>query len=157
MPPRPAKPQTWKMGRGKLGTLEPLLGTWTATVDTPQGPVRCTRTFARVLGKGYVRLVADWQLTASRYEEHAYFGVGGDGRVTCWSFTSDGKHSVGYLAPATDVHPQALAFEAEMPAGLARQVYWPGAGGLVHWAVEARTAKGWKRFTEHTYRAGEPA
>ena len=32
-----AKARRWKKGRGKLGVLDPLLGTWHAQVETPMG------------------------------------------------------------------------------------------------------------------------
>ncbi len=41
----------WKSGRGALGPLQPLLGSWIAHADSPMGPVACTRTFARFGGK----------------------------------------------------------------------------------------------------------
>jgi hypothetical protein len=46
----------WRKGRGKLGLLDPLLGDWEAEADSPQGLVRCVRSFSRVLGGKYVRL-----------------------------------------------------------------------------------------------------
>jgi hypothetical protein len=39
-----------------------------------------------------------------------------------------------------------------MPAGRARQLYWPDAEEGFYWAVESQTKKGWNRFTEHHYR-----
>jgi hypothetical protein len=78
-----------------------------------------------------------------------------NGTLSFWSFTSDGKRSEGRLADGTDVHPEAVAFEADMPAGVARMIYWPGDDGTVRWAVEAKGKKGWRRFTEHTYRPGK--
>lgn len=143
----------WKNGRGKLGPLDPLLGHWVATADTPMGRLKCTREFTRVLGKNYVLLNAKWDMEAKVYEELAYFGVARDGTLSCWSFTNDGKNSQGHLVDATDVHPEAVAFEAEMPAGTARQIYWPGEGGVIKMAVESKTKKGWNRFTKHEYRA----
>ena len=71
--------------------------------------------------------------------------------LSFWSFTSDGKRSTGALADVREVHPLAIGFEAQMPAGLARMVYWPAEGGGFRWAVESRTKKGWNRFTEHHY------
>ncbi len=68
-------------------------------------------------------------------------------------FTSDGKRSEGTLADVTDVHPEAVGFEAQMPAGLARMVYWPDEAGGFRWAVESKNKRGWKRFTEHHYTA----
>jgi len=38
-----------------------------------------------------------------------------------------------------------------MPAGIARQVYWPDETQGFHWAVESQTKKGWHRFVEHHY------
>jgi len=143
---------TWKRGRGKLGVLDPLLGAWTASTDTPMGPARCVRTFSRALGDAYVVLDAAWGVPGRQYLEHAIFGAGESGVLTFWSFTSDGKHSTGTLTDASDVHPSAIGFEARMPAGLARMVYWPAEDGGFKWAVESRSKKGWKRFTEHHYR-----
>ena len=158
---------TWKKGRGKLGLLRPLLGGWVAESDSEMGPVRCTRLFEPVLGGAYVRLTARWEFAAPRkvddarceepapgrvYEEIALFGAGASGAVEYWSFTSDGKRSQGAVTDAADIHPEAIGFEARMPAGLARMVYWPVEGGGFRWAVESKSAKGWKRFVEHLYR-----
>jgi hypothetical protein len=96
-------------------------------------------------------LTARWEFNEGVYEEHALFGVDDNKKLAFWSFTSDGKHSQGIIADASDIHPQAVGFEAQMPAGLARMVYWPNEMGGVNWAVEAKTKKGWKRFTEHHY------
>jgi hypothetical protein len=141
----------WKPGRGKLGVLDPLLGSWQAEASSPMGPLICRRTFSRVLGKNYVVLDADWDFSGKLYQEHAIYGVGDDGVLSFWSFTSDGKRSVGTLADATDIHPEAIGFEAQMPAGLARMVYWPAEDGGIRWAVESRNKKGWNRFAEHHY------
>ncbi len=142
----------WKRGRGKLGLLDPLLGVWSATADSPMGPVACRRSFARAIGGAWIVLEAEWDFSGKRYLEHAIYGVGDSGELTFWSFTSDGKRSVGRLADGQDVHPSAIAFEAEMPAGLARMVYWPADDDGLRWAVESRSQKGWRRFTEHHYR-----
>jgi hypothetical protein len=161
--------KAWKKGRGKLGVLMPLLGRWVATADSPMGPLRCTRVFESVLGGSYVRLEARWAFGAAAaeaqaegpqaapragrgYEEMAVFGAGEDGRLAFWSFTSDGKRSQGVAADATDLHPEAVGFEAQMPAGLARMAYWPDGDGGFFFVVESRTRKGWKRFVEHHYR-----
>ncbi len=141
----------WKKGRGKLGLLEPLIGSWVAGSDTPMGHVKCTRTFAKHHGDKWIILDADWDFGGKHYKEHAVFGVDENGKLAFWSFTSDGKHSEGKLADGTDVHADAIAFEAQMPAGIARMVYWPGDDGNVKWAVESKTKKGWNRFTEHDY------
>ena len=141
----------WKRGRGKLGVLDPLLGTWVASSESPIGPVRCLRNFSRTLGGAYVVLDATWELPGKQYLEHAIYGVGESGLVTFWSFTSDGKRSIGTFADVKDVHPLAIGFEAQMPAGLARMIYWPSDEGGFKWAVESRSKKGWNRFTEHLY------
>jgi hypothetical protein len=141
----------WKKGPGKLGALLPLIGTWTAQSDSPMGRVKCTRTFTSVLNGKYIRLDAHWQGPNIMYEELALFGVQ-DGTLTFWSFTSDGKRSEGHVANGSDIHPKAICFEAEMPAGLARMIYWPHQEGGFNWAVEAKSPKGWRRFTEHLYR-----
>jgi hypothetical protein len=157
----------WRKGRGKLGFLQPLLGRWTACAESEMGPVRCTRVFEPVLRGAYVRLEARWQFGAAAkaagecpdtplkggvYEEFALFGAGDEGQVVFWSFTSDGKRSQGAVADVTDVHAEAVGFEARMPAGLARMAYWPDGEGGFFFAVESKTAKGWKRFLKHHYR-----
>lgn len=141
----------WKKGRGLLGPLQPLLGEWRtreASGSTEAAAMACTRTFSP-LGKGWVALDARWQVGPDReYCELALFGPGEDGTLGCFSFTSDGKRSVGRLADGSDVHPEAIAFEAQMPAGLARMLYWPpedGGEGFL-FAVESKTKKGWNRF-----------
>ena len=61
------------------------------------------------------------------------------------------------LADGSDVHPQAVAFEARMPAGLARMIYWPADDeepGFC-FAVESRNRKGWNRFLLHRYQPAE--
>jgi hypothetical protein len=143
----------WKKGRGKLGFLEPLLGTWRAETDSPAGPVQCTRTFTRVWAGKFVQLSVLWETRRGKYEETAFIGVRPDGAVGFWSFTSDGKQSEGRAADVSDIHPQAIGFEAHMPAGLARMAYWPDAESGFHWVVEAKTQKGWKRFVQHHYLA----
>ena len=136
----------WKPGRGLLGPLKPLLGAWIADADMNGMTFTVTRTF-EPMGKGWVRLEAVWNLPQGAYVETALFGPGDDGTLGFFSFTSDGKRSVGRRADGTDVHPQALAFEARMPAGLARMIYWPSGTGVgFDFAVENRTKKGWNRF-----------
>ena len=131
---------SWKKGRGKLGIFAPLIGTWNAEARLPAGygSARCTRTFTSVLRGTCIQLSARWEFDKGVYEEIALFGYH-DGRVTFWSFTSDGKRSQGFVADGRDVHPQAIAFEAQMPAGLARQVYWPNEEKGFDWAVEAKS------------------
>jgi len=147
----PKNSKVWKRGRGKLGVLDPLIGTWRAKTESPMGPIACTRSFEPVLKGAYVQLTAVWEIGKGTYEELAVLGAGPDGKLAFWSFTSDGKKSNGTLADASDVHPEAIGFEAQMPAGLARMVYWPDGEDGFHWAVEAKKKKGWKRFTEHHY------
>ncbi len=130
----------WKKGRGKLGILQPLLGNWQANSDSPMGKVKCTRKFEKVLGENYVRLEAHWHFGDKVYTEHAMFGIK-EGEIAFWSFTSDGKNSTGKLADGTDVHPEAICFEAQMPAGIARMVYWPDEKNGFHWAVESKNKK----------------
>jgi hypothetical protein len=142
----------WRKGRGKLGIFEPLIGRWKAHAQTPMGRVSCTREFSKLHGDKWIILETDWEFSGNKhYIEHAVYGVDSDGRLTFWSFTSDGKHSHGYLTEAADIHPEAISFEAQMPAGLARMTYWPGNDGSVNWAVESKTKKGWNRFTQHVY------
>jgi hypothetical protein len=145
----------WKKGRGLLGPLQPLLGDWRTVRSaggTPATNMACTRSFA-LFGKGWIRLDACWETGPGKaYRETAFFGAGEDGALGCFSFTNDGKRSLGRLADATDVHPDAIAFEAQMPAGLARMLYWPPEqdGPGFRFAVESRTKKGWNRFlTQH--------
>ena len=141
----------WKKGRGLLGPLQPLLGEWrtsAASGSTEASAMACTRTFSP-LGKGWVALDARWQTGPDReYRELALFGPGDDGTLGFFSFTSDGKRAAGQLADGTDVHAGAIAFEAQMPAGLARMLYWPRDDGEpgFQFAVESRTKKGWNRF-----------
>jgi hypothetical protein len=139
----------WKKSPGKLGVLAPLLGSWKAEAESPMGKMNCTRTFTK-FGKQFVQLAARWEHAKFTYDEVAIYGVE-NGTVKFWSFTSDGKRSEGNLADGTDVHPQAIAFEAQMPAGLARMIYWPNDVGGINWAVESKNKKGWKRFTLHHY------
>jgi hypothetical protein len=141
----------WKKGRGKLGPLAPLIGTWRARADTPMGPVECTRTFTPVLGGKFVQLAARWAFAKGSYDELAIYGADAEGKLRFWSFTSDGKRSEGTLSEAADIHPQATCFEARMPAGIARMVYWPDPVEGFRWAVESKSKKGWNRFTEHHY------
>ncbi len=146
---------TWKKGRGKMGPMAPLIGRWKAAAETPMGPVACIRDYQK-FGEGYVKLEAEWTFGgagAKSYREVALFGSDADGLLTFWSYTNDGKKSSGRLADATDIHPQAVCFEAQMDAGLARQVFWPDEKAGMHWVVEARTKRGWSRMAAHHYRA----
>ena len=144
----------WKKGRGRMGPMAPLIGRWHAQADSPMGPVSCARDFQK-FGESYVRLDAEWRIgggNAKPYREICLFGPDTDGVLAFWSYTNDGKKSSGRLADANDIHPQAVCFESQMDAGLARQVFWPSDSGGMHWVVEARTKKGWRRMAEHHYR-----
>lgn len=159
----------WKKGRGKLGFMQPLIGRWKADAETAIGPVHCTRSFEPILQGAYIRLDARWEFRASLpmvqepsaaaplkegriYEELALIGVGDEGKVWFWSFTSDGKRSQGVVTDVTDFHKDAVGFEAQMPAGIARMAYWPdNEGEGFFWAAEAKTKKGWSRMVEHHY------
>jgi hypothetical protein len=151
----------WKKGRGKLGPLAPLHGSWVAEGDSPGGRVRCYRRLEPVLDGRYLQLDARWELgsagAGAAYEERAIIGAAADGEVHFWSFTSDGKRSEGVLADVTDLHPEAVGFEADMPAGRARMAYWPSTDGGFHWVAESKTQKGWNRFVEHVYRPAAAA
>ena len=163
--------QAWKKGRGKLGPMAPLLGRWTATTEQNGFAVTCLRAY-QPFGDGWVRLEAEWRFGppkkgskateaqkaamsayASRtYRETCFFGPDKDGVLTFWSYTNDGKRSSGKLSEAADIHPQAVCFEAQMDMGLARQVFWPADSGGMHWVVEAKLKKGWRRIADHHYR-----
>ena len=141
----------WNKGKGKLGLFDALLGTWQAQAESSMGPVRCRREFMKVLSGKYIQLTVSWEFGEKSYDEMAMIGVNPEKEVCFWSFTSDGKHSEGKLADVSDLHPQALGFEAQMPAGLARMAYWPDDENGYFWVVELKTKKGWNRFVEHHY------
>lgn len=144
---------TWKKGRGKLGPLTNLIGTWVAKAESEMGPVTCSRSFDYVLEKKYIQLTARWTFEKGMYEEICLFGPGPSGKLEFWSFTSDGEQSQGAAADVTDVNELAFGFEAGMPAGVARQAYWPDETEGFRWIVESKTKKGWRRFVEHQYKA----
>lgn len=146
---------TWKRGRGLLGPMKPLLGTWVAEAAGPgsASTIHCSRRFEPVLGGSRVLLSARWEMGPGRaYEEIALFGADKEGRLGFDSFTSDGKRSEGWASDGSDVHPQAIAFEADMPAGRARSLYWPAEEDGFYFAVESRTRSGWNPFMRHHYR-----
>jgi hypothetical protein len=149
----PPKKVLWKKGPGKLGVLRPLFGTWKAESESPMGRLVCTRAFTPIPGGKFIELRAEWKSATFTYVELAVFGIR-EGKLSFWSFTSDGKRSEGRIADGKDVHPEAICFEAKMPAGRARMIYWPDAEVGFHWAVESKTKKGWNRFTQHHYRQG---
>jgi hypothetical protein len=141
----------WNKGRGKLGAFNPLLGAWRAEAASDMGLVKCIREFKHVLSGKYIQLTASWQFADRQYDEMALIGVNENKEVCFWSFTSDGKQSNGKLSDVTDIHPEAIGFEAQMPAGIARMAYWPDDNQGFFWAVESKTKKGWNRFVEHHY------
>ncbi len=135
-----------------LGRFAPLLGEWRSdqTGERISG-MTCKRRFDK-FGTDFVQLDAAWEMgTRGTYREIALFGKDGDS-LAFWSFTNDGKRSTGVLVDADDVHPSAIAFIAEMPAGTARMVYWPpDTGPGFNFAVESKVKAGWKRFLLHRY------
>ncbi|HEX3867931.1 MAG TPA: hypothetical protein VHV78_14310 [Gemmatimonadaceae bacterium] len=137
-----------------LAPLAPLLGEWVADAETPIGQAQCARSFTPALGGAYVELVARWDFGPGHnaYEERALFGASAAGALAFWSFTSDGGQATGEIADVSDIHPSALGFVAAMPAGLARQAYWPATDGSLQWVVEAKTPRGWERLASHCYR-----
>lgn len=141
----------WKKGRGRLGIFKPLIGKWQAEADSEMGPVKCTREYQKVLSGKYIQLAAHWEYSDGTYDELAMIGVNRDKEICFWSFTSDGKQSEGKLADVSDLHPDAIGFEAQMPAGLGRMAYWPDDAEGFHWVVEALTKKGWRQIIAHHY------
>ncbi len=148
-------PINWKKGRGKLGLFQPLLGSWRATDQSEMGKVVVERTLSKTLKNKYIQMRVNWHFGGDGYEEIAMIGVNAEKEITFWSFTSDGKQVQGYLADVSDIHPQAIGFEAQMPAGLGRMAYWPDEESGYRWVVENKTKKGWNRFLEHHYTAIE--
>lgn len=142
----------WKKGRGKLGLFQPLLGEWICNKGSkdPQRP-ECHRSFEYILDKAYIQLEVKWLLEKKEYLDHTLIGLNDKKEITFWSFTSDGKSSKGQLADVSDIHPEAIGFEAQMPAGLARQAYWPSEQGGFYWVVESKNKKGWNRFVEQHF------
>ena len=134
--------------------LKPLLGTWLSLPEHQQSqmPARCNRVL-HPFGKAWIEMDARWDMAErGQYREIALFGAMADGTLGFYSFTSDGKRSEGRRSDGTDVHPLALAFEARMPAGLARMIYWPRETGTgFYFAVESRAATGWNRFLRQEY------
>jgi hypothetical protein len=141
----------WKKGRGKLGIFKPLMGQWQTEAESEIGPVKCRREFKKILSGKYIQLTANWEIPNGTYDEMAMIGVNRDKEICFWSFTSDGKQSEGKLADVSDIHPDAIGFEAYMPAGIGRMAYWPDEDQGYHWVVESKTKKGWNRFVEHHY------
>lgn len=144
----------WKKGRGKLGPFIPLLGNWITNQESKDSShPECTRSLTKVLDGKYIELKVHWNLRKKTYEEVCMIGVNSEKQVAFWSFTSDGKNSKGLKADVTDLHPEAIGFEAQMPAGLARQAYYPHEDGGFIWVVESKNKKGWNRFVEQHFTA----
>ena len=72
--------------------------------------------------------------------------------LSSWLFTSEPKNSKGHFADGTEIHPEAIYFEAQMTAGISRMMYWPHEEGGHNRAIESKTKTGWKRFTLHHYK-----
>lgn len=141
----------WKIGRGKMGFMKPLLGAWTASVpDTPMGTVICRRLYEEILDGKFIRLTADWNIGDGKkfYQEIAHYGLNREKTPAFWSFTSDGGNSYGELADVSEMADEARGFVAEMPSGLARFGFWPSETGMI-WAADAKTNKGWSTMIRH--------
>jgi hypothetical protein len=142
----------WKKGRGKLGLFAPLMGEWIANEGSQDAKQpECHRSFTPALDKQYIKLEVVWHLEKKNYTDWTMIGLNDKKEICFWSFTSDGKNSSGKLADVSDIHPDAIGFEAEMPAGLARQAYWPSEEEGFYWAVESKTKKGWNRFVKQHF------
>jgi len=141
----------WSKGRGKMGFMNPLLGSWRASVpETPLGPVICLRTFRKVLDGKFIELIADWDINAGdkTYREQAMYGLDRSGTPSFWSFTTDGGTSFGTLCDVSEMEGAAFGFEAEMTKGLARFVIVPMDEGFM-WKADAKTKKGWSELVCH--------
>lgn len=146
----------WTKGPGALGPMAPLLGNWRTEPPPPDAneasATPCTRSF-QPFGPDWVRLEAEWGEGEDAYREIALFGAEGEEGLGFHSFTSDGQRSNARLSDGADIHPQSTAFEARMPHGAARVIYWPredGAAGF-HFAVEIKADGDWKRFITQTF------
>ncbi|MEO1027556.1 MAG: hypothetical protein AAFX02_00725 [Pseudomonadota bacterium] len=140
--------------RKPVRILEPLLGSWRHSGDSDLGTLICTRQFVPILGGHYVRLEANWQYDDPKrddYTELCIFGSGRDKALGFESFINDGSRSYGFATTATDAYSDAVAFQAEMPHGISRQIYWPETDGVWKWRVERKVKSGWNQIIEHTY------
>ena len=126
---------------------------WLAKGDGPMGAYTCERRFERVLEGKYVRMAVLWRFDDKTYEEIAMFGRDpAEKRLTFWSFTSDGKNSRGVNVDADDIPDGAVAFEAQMPAGLARMILWTSERrSRLHVTVESASKKGWNSLLEQRH------
>lgn len=130
--------------------LKSLIGSWQCESQSQMGKVKCTRIFNEILSNKYIELNCIWDFGSKQYIEKAVFGFLKE-ELCFWSFTNDGKNSFGKLSKAEDIHENAICFEAEMPAGTARMVYWFEKKDELNWVVESKTKKGWNRFVHHVY------
>lgn len=143
----------WKKGRGKLGLFAPLIGHWITNEDsTDEQKPECHRSFEHTLDNKYIKLEVIWKLKNKYYLDYTLIGLNEKKEICFWSFTSDGKNSHGILADVSDIHPEAIGFTAEMPAGIARQAYWPDDANGFFWVVESKTKKGWNRFVKQHFK-----
>ena len=142
----------WKKGRGKLGLFQGIIGNWICNEGSKDrlNP-QCSRSIQFHLDNKYIIQDIVWFLGDKRYIDHTIIGLSADKRISFWSFTSDGKNSTGVLCDVSDIHPEAVGFEAEMPAGTARQAFWPDDTTGFHWVVESKSKKGWNRFVHQHY------
>ncbi|TXF74876.1 hypothetical protein [Chryseobacterium sp.] len=142
----------WKKGRGKLGVFDPLIGNWICNKGSKDrmNP-ECIRSYKYALGKSYIIADITWVLGDKNYEDHTIIGLDDSKIITFWSFTSDGKNSTGEFSEVSDIHELAFGFEANMPAGIARQAFWPDETEGFHWTVESKTKKGWNRFVQQHF------
>ena len=151
----------WRKGAGALGPMAPLMGNWRTDPPPPDAneasATPCTRTF-QPFGPDWVRLEAVWGEGEDAYREIALFGMDGQETLAFHSFTNDGQRSNANLSDGTDIHPEAVAFEAKMPNGAARVIYWPredGAAGF-RFGVEIKADGVWKRFITQTFGPAAP-
>ena len=130
---------------------------WVAEGDGPMGNYTCERRFERVLDGKYVRMSVAWRFGDNTYDEIAMFARDpGEKKLTFWSFTSDGKNSRGVNVAVDDVPDGAIVFEANMPGGLARMMFWTSEKrSRLHFAVENSTKKGWNRMLEQCHTVAE--
>lgn len=142
----------WKKGRGKLGVFEPLIRSWICNKGSKDRTnPQCIRTYKYGLSDNYIIADITWFLGDKNYTDHTIIGLDENKIITFWSFTSDGKNSTGKFCDVGDVHELAFGFEANMPAGIARQVFWPNEENGFNWAVESKTKKGWNRFVTQKF------
>lgn len=142
-------------GRGPLGLFKSFVGSWEHSGDSPMGPITCSRTFSMVLGGKWLQLDVVWSYADPKradYVERCLIGKDADNGLAFHSFVSDGSCSRGWLSKADDVDGSIVCFEADMPAGRARQIYIQADDDGYTWRVERQVKKGWSLIVEHAYR-----